>query len=170
MKKPGFLVVAALLASASLASADSTQHTFSLQAPSIRGAASGEVSLVGGGTFNPATGFVAGGGEFRSLQDVHQGPLSGLIAGEGIHWKALQLLVSSGFKCGSDPAEPLKTAFTSERTVVMKVGFFRRGDGATPSFTANVFISADDLDPGAAGTQNVWIQQVGCAEANVELR
>lgn len=170
MKKSSLLVVAALLASASFASADSTQHTFSLQAPSIRGAASGEISLVGGGTFNPATGFVAGGGEFRSLQDVHQGPLTGLRGGEGIHWKALQLLISSGFKCGADPAEPLKTAFTSERTVVMKVGFFRQGDGATPSFIANVFISADDLDPGAAGTQNVWVQQVGCAEASVGLR
>lgn len=170
MKKSGFLVVAALLACASLAFADSTQHTFHLQAPSIRGAASGEVSLVGGGTFNPATGFVEGGGEFRSLQGVNQGPLAGLRAGEGVHWKALQLLTQSGFKCGADPAEPLKQAFTSERTIVMKVGFFRLGDGATPSFIGNVFVSLDDLDPAADGMQNVWIQQVGCATATVGLR
>lgn len=170
MKKSGFLVVAALLASASFAQADSPQHSFHLQAPSIRGAASGEISLVGGGTFNAATGFVSGGGEFRCIQGVNQGPLRGLLAGEGLHWKALDLLTSSGFKCGSDPGEPLKMAFTNDHTVVMRVGFFRAGDGATPSFTANVFVSADDLDPGAGGTQNVWIQQVGCAEATADVR
>ena len=169
MKKTASLAVAALLSLASLAQAQA-QRSFNLQAPSIRGAATGEISLTGGGTFNPTTGFVAGGGEFRCLQDVLQGPLSGLRAGEGLHWKPLEILATTGFKCGSDPGEALKHASTGDRTLVVKVGFFRIGDGATPSFTANVFISADDLDPVAAGVQNVWVQQVGCAEARVDLR
>ncbi|MGE5177858.1 MAG: hypothetical protein ACM3PF_02055, partial [Bacteroidota bacterium] len=59
---------------------------------------------------------------------------------------------------------------TDDDTVVMKVRFFRQGDGATPSFTANAFVSAGDENPDQPGVQNVWIQGVGCDTAMANVR
>jgi hypothetical protein len=39
------------------------------------------------------------------------------------------------------------------------------GDGVDESFTAQMIVSADDIAPDIAGTQNLWIQGVGCASA-----
>lgn len=140
-------------------------HNFSFHAESIGGA----ISMTGGGSYDPISGSLQGGGEFRSLSDITAGPLAGLRAGEGTHWEASQLLRSSGFKCGGIPGELLKTAVTDDNTVVMKVSFFRQGDGATPSFTANVFVSAVDENPEEPGDQTIWIQGVGCDEARTNV-
>jgi|SRR5690349_23285646 len=160
------LAASALLAPMSNAHAQGTGHSFSLHSESIGGA----ISMTGGGTYDPQSGLLQGGGAFRCLSDITSGPLAGLRAGEGTHWQASQLLPSSGFKCGGIPGEVLKTAVTDDNTVVMQVAFFRQGDGATPSFTAKVFVSAVDENPEAPGDQTVWIQGVGCDEARTNVR
>lgn len=152
------------LASVAMAHGQGGQHSFSVQATAIGGA----VSLTGGGSYDPQSGSLRGGGEFRSARDIIAGPLAGLRAGEGTHWDASELLPSSGFKC--DGTDPLKTAVTDDDTVVMQVRFFRQGDGAAPSFTAKVFVSAVDENPDKPGIQNVWIQGVGCADARANVR
>ena len=158
------LAVAALLAPLSSARSQGT-HSFNLHAESI----GGSISMTGGGTFDPTSGLLNGGGGFRATRDIVAGPLAGLRAGDGVRWEAAELLRSSGFKCGA-PGELLKTATTDDDTVVMKVRFFRQGDGATPSFTANVFVSAADENPDQPGVQNVWIQGVGCDTAMANVR
>jgi hypothetical protein len=143
--------------------------SFSFHATSI-GGSTGEVSMTGGGSYNPVTGSLSGGGGFRRLTDIHQGPLSGLKAGEGVHWHTAELLRSTGFKCSGDASEGLKTAVTDDNTVAMNVEFYRQGDGSKPSFTAKVFVSAVDEGSDLPGVQNVWIQAVGCGDANTNFR
>jgi hypothetical protein len=159
------LAVSVLLAPVSSAHGQGARHSFSFHAENIGGA----VFMTGGGAYDPPSGFIQGGGGFRCTSDINAGPLAGLKAGEGTHWKASAILPSSGFKCGGIPGEPLKTAVTDDDTVVMQVDFFRQGDGATPSFTAKVFVSAVDENPDAPGIQTVWIQGVGCDEARTNV-
>ena len=165
MKKITMIVtVSCLLAPVSIALGQSTRHAFHLRSGTI-GAA---VSMTGGGSYDASTGSLQGGGEFRCVRDIAQGPLAGLRAGEGGRWEAAELLATSGFKCvGPDP---LKTAVTDDDTVVFVARFYRQGDGANPSFTASVFVSAGDEDPDQQGTQDVWIQQVGCDDASANVR
>src|SRR5207253_249809 len=68
---------------------------FGFNAPGISGFPTGAVSLIGGGAYNLATGFVKSAGGFGCLADVLQGPLSHSInpddpgpclAGEGVRW------------------------------------------------------------------------------------
>jgi hypothetical protein len=158
------LAVSLVFAPVAMANGPGGQHSFSVQATDIGGA----LTLTGGGSYDPQSGSLHGGGEFRSTSDITAGPLAGLRAGEGTHWDAFQLLPSSGFKC--DGADPLKTAVTDDDTVVMLVRFFRQGDGGTPSFTAKVFVSAGDENPDVPGIQNVWIQGAGCADARTNVR
>jgi hypothetical protein len=164
------LAAGALLVPAASGSGQGTRHSFALNAVNISGAPSGAVTLAGGGAYDLASGFQQGGGEFHCTQDINQGPLAGLHAGEGVRWASVAIVPTTGFKCGSDPGEPLKTVVTDENTVVLQAIFFRQGDGANPSFTAKVFVSASDEDPDAPGVQNVWIQGVGCAEGIVNVR
>lgn len=163
------LAVGALLAPFTNAESQGRRQPFAFRAASIS-SASGEVSLTGGGTYDPQFRVAEGGGEFRSKTDITQGPLAGCRAGEGLHWKIDQLLDSSGFKCGGSAAEPLKTVVTDGQTIVAQAQFFRFGDGDRPSFTAKIFVSAVDQDPDAPGIQNVWIQGVGCGEATTNLQ
>jgi hypothetical protein len=142
--------------------------SFSFHAASI-GGSTGEVSMTGGGAYDPATGFLSGGGGFHCLADINQGPLSGCKAGEGVRWHVARLLPSTGFKCSGAAGEVLKTAVTDDNTVVMMVEFYRQGDGASASFTAKVFVSAVDEAPDLPGVQNVWIQAVGCGDANTNV-
>ena len=162
------LIAAALVAPTSSAQSRAARHVFSVDAPSIGSAGGGEASLSGGGTYDPASGFQQGGGGFHVTRDIDQGPLAGLKAGEGVRWASVQILPSTAFKCGSAD-EPPKTVVTDGDTVVLQAIFFREGDGTSPSFTAKIFVSAVDEDPDAPGIQNVWIQGVGCAEANVNV-
>lgn len=127
-----------------------------------------KVFLTGGGVFNRQSGFVKGGGGFRCTQDITGGPLNGCKAGEGVRWDIEKLLPSSAFKCSA--SDPAKTATTDDNTIVMKVDFYRAGDGVNESFTANMFVSAEDENPDEDGIQNIWIQGVGCDEANVNLQ
>jgi hypothetical protein len=159
------LAATALALAASALAASDGQTGFGFNASEISGFPAGAVFLTGGGAFNPATGFVHSGGGFRCTSDIHQGPLTGCLAGEGVRWDTVDLRRSTSFKCTGAAAESLKTVSTDENTVGLDADFYRAGDGNDESFTAQMIVSADDLAPDIAGIQNVWIQGVGCASA-----
>jgi len=175
-----FLAAALVLAllPASNAFAEQARQAFGFNAASLKGFPTGEAFLTGGGAYDPATGFVNSAGGFRCLQDVLQGPLSvsinpndpgACLAGQGVRWDTAELLPSFQFKCTGAVSEPLKTAVTDDNTVVIVADFYRQGDGNEESFTARMFVSAEDEDPIRLGIQNVWIQGVGCGEAIVNF-
>src|SRR5262249_59592443 len=120
---------------------------------SARGFPTGAVTLTGGGAYDPATGFVHSGGGFSCTADVHQGPLSGCLAGQGVRWDTARLLPSTTFKCTGAAAEPLKMATTGDKTVVLLADFYRAGDGVDESFTAQMIVSATDLAPDIPAVQ-----------------
>jgi hypothetical protein len=159
-----------LLLPASNARSDQAIRLVAFHVDQINGSPTGNLSMTGGGILDPAAGLVKLGGGFRCLSDVNQGPLAGLKAGEGTHWRATQILPSTVFKCTGNASEALKTAVTDANTVVFLAEFFRAGDGATPSFTARVFVSSTDSSPDILGNQNVWVQGVGCGDGRVTLR
>ena len=164
----GGLVAAALTAivlTASIASAASGNVGFGFNARSISGFPTGSATLTGGGAYNPVTGFVKSAGGFRCTGNVGQGPLKGCLASEGVRWDTVNLLGSTTFKCTGSATEALKIATTDEDTAVILADFYRAGDGNVESFTAQMIVSADDIAPDIDGTQNVWIQGVGCASA-----
>lgn len=136
----------------------------------------GAVTLTGGGAYDPDTAgsadpFVHSGGGFRCTDDVGGiGLLSGCLAGQGVRWDTADtagLLTSTLFKCTA--ADPAKTAFTTDNTVVIAADFYRAGDGNDESFNAKMIVSDTDIDPDITGDQNVWIQGVGCASASVNF-
>ena len=184
MKKITMTLLAAVLALLTMASTPSqgkANQSFGFNAASIKGFPTGEAFLTGGGAYDPETGFLKTGGGFRCLQDVLQGPLSVSInsddpgpclAGEGIRWDAADvapLLPSFQFKCTGATGEVLKRVVTDGDTVVMTADFYRQEDGNEESFTAKMFVSAEDEAPDLPGTQNVWIQGVGCGDAIVNF-
>lgn len=81
----------------------------------------------------------------------------------------MQLLESSGFKCGGVVNEQPKTAVTGGGVVVLQAGFSRSGEGRQESFTAKVFIADHDLAPDIPGIQNIWIQGCGRGTASVSF-
>jgi hypothetical protein len=140
----------------------------------VSGFPTGRVSVNGGGTFDLASGFVRSSGGFSCLQDVRQGPLSvsvnpddqgPCLAGQGVRWDTAQLLRSTTFKCTGAAAEGLKTATTSDTTVVLQADFYRAGDANDESFTAQMIVSATEIAPGV----NLWVQGVGCGNATVHF-
>jgi hypothetical protein len=144
----------------------------------VSGFPTGEVFLTGGGAYGLATDFVHSAGGFRCLEDVLQGPLSMSInpddpgpclAGEGVRWDTAALLASTTFKCTGAATESLKTATTSNTTVVLQADFYRAGDGIDESFTAQMIVSATDIAPDILGLQNLWVQGVGCGTAIVHF-
>jgi hypothetical protein len=176
---------AAAVASSSDGTASSSgQSTLAAQGPgrigfgfngTVSGFPTGEVRLTGGGSFNPATNSATAGGGFRCLQAVLQGPLSvsinpsapgGCREGEGVRWDTAALLASTTFKCTGAASEPLKTATTSDTTVVLKADFYRASNGNDESFTAQMIASDVDIDPLRDGIQNLWVQGVGCGTAS----
>jgi hypothetical protein len=167
--KRGWVLVAlaatALALAASALAASDGQTGFGFNARDISGFPTGSATLTGGGAYNPVSGFVHSAGGFRCTSDIHQGPLAGCLAGEGVRWDTVNLLRSTTFKCTGAAAEPLKTATTAANTVVLLADFYRAGDGNDESFTAQMIVSADDIAPDITGIQNVWIQGVGCASA-----
>src|SRR6266545_3211162 len=156
------VLAAAVLLIAAPASAAPGNIGFGFNATDISGFPTGAARLTGGGSYNPGTGFAKSAGGFRCTGDVGQGPLAGCLTGEGVRWDTVELRASTTFKCTGAAAEPLKTAVTDENTVVLLADFYRAGDGTDESFTAQMIVSADDIAPDVAGTQNVWIQGVGC--------
>ena len=143
---------------------------FGFNARDIRGFPNGVASLTGGGAFDASTGFVHSAGGFSCLEDVLQGPLNGCLAGEGVRWDTVEVLPSTTFKCTGAAGEMLKTATTNDTTVVLQADFYRAGDGIDESFTAQMIVSSGDIAPDLGGTQNVWIQGVGCGTAMVHVR
>jgi hypothetical protein len=172
MKIKSMAVVPAVLAAAvvliaSPASAAGGHVGFGFNARGISGAPTGAATLTGGGSYIPASAgtespFAKSAGGFRCTSDIRQGPLNGCLAGQGVRWDTAGLLASTTFTCAGE-SEPL--AVTDEDTVVLMADFYRAGDGNVESFTARMIVSADDIAPGIAGIQNVWIQGVGCAPA-----
>jgi hypothetical protein len=165
---PAVLAAAVLLITAP-ASAARGNTGFGFNATNISGFPSGAARLTGGGAYNPGTGFVKSAGGFRCTRDVGQGPLTGCLTRQGVRWDTADvdqaLLPSTTFKCTGAATEPLKTATTDEDTIVLVADFYRAGDGNDESFTAQMIVSADDIAPDIDGTQNLWIQGVGCAPA-----
>ena len=142
-----------------------------------RGFPTGEVRLTGGGSYDPASASntlgvettVASAGGFDCVASIAQGPLNHCAAGEGVRWDTAQLLASTHFKCTGAASEALKLAVTSENTAVLQADFYRAGDGNDESFTAQMIVSDTDLAPDIAGTQTLWVQGVGCGDANAHF-
>jgi hypothetical protein len=99
------------------------------------------------------------------LEDIHQGPLNGCNAGEGVRWDTVEVLPSFNFRCTGAATEKPKTVVTDDNTVVLLADFYRQGDGNIESFTAHMFVSEVDEAPDFPGIQNVWIEGVGCGHA-----
>jgi hypothetical protein len=166
---PALLAFTAALVLAAPGSASSGKTAFGFNAQDISGFPTGAVSLTGGGAYSPATGFVHSAGGFSCTADVHQGPLTGCLAGEGVRWDTAELLPSTRFKCTGASTEVLKTATTDDNTVVLLSDFYRAGDGIDESFTAQMIVSRNDIAPDIAGVQNAWVQGVGCGSAIVSF-
>jgi hypothetical protein len=136
--------------------------TFAFVSSHVAGAPTGAVALTGFGSYDPPAGFLTASGWFRCTDSVAQGPLSGCLTGQGVRWSSDTSNATQRFVCGTDAP---KTVTTDDRTVAFNARFFRAGDGSTPSFTANVIVSAHDIAPDVAGIQHTWIQGVGCGNA-----
>ena len=164
----GIATLAGAVADASRLAAQA-RNGFGFNASKVSGFPTGAATLTGGGAYVPGTTFVHAEGSFKCTATVLQGPLSGCLAGQGIRWDTAALLPSTTFKCTGAASEPLKTATTSDNTVVLLADFYRQGDGNDESFTAKMFVSDVDLDPVTPGVQNIWIQGVGCGTANANF-
>jgi hypothetical protein len=176
------VLAAAVLVVVVPAGAASSRVGVGFNAPSIAGFpgdfSGGKAFLTGGGAYDPASAsntdpesaFVHSNGGFRCLANVLQGPLKGCLSGEGIRWDTDGLLESTRFKCTGAATEAAKQAVTDEHTAVLLSDFYRAGDGNDASFkNVQVIVSDHDLAPNIDGVQNVWIQQLGCATANVNF-
>ncbi len=146
---------------------------------SVSGFPTGAVWITGGGAYDLASRFVHSGGGFRCLEDVRQGPLSTSInpddpgpclAGEGVRWDTAGLLTSTRFKCTGAATEAVKTATTTDETVVLQADFYRAGDGVDESFTAQMIVSETEIAPNDFPGANMWVQGVGCGIGIVHFR
>jgi hypothetical protein len=149
-----------------------TRVEFSLNGD-VSGFPTGQVSLTGGGSYDRFANLVHAGGGFRCLASVLQGPLSisinpntpgPCLEGEGVRWDTDALLPSVTFKCTGAAGEPLKTALTSDTTVVLQADFYRASNGNDESFTAKMIVSDGDIAADFPGV-NLWVQGVGCGVA-----
>jgi hypothetical protein len=157
---------------ASAAGAAGPNTSFAFNARDITGlnAASGAVTLTGGGAFNSSFTHPAhSGGSFSCTSTVGgSGFLAGCQTGQGVRWDSDTLVPNQTFKCVA--TEPVaNTASTSDDTVVLHADFYRAGDGTDESFQANMIVSAHDIDNTLTGVQNVWVQGVGCATGAVHI-
>lgn len=177
MKKSVAVLVLAGSLVASPAVAQPATASFGLNG-TVSGFPTGAVMITGGGAYSLDNEFVHSAGGFRCLESVEQGPLSVSInpddpgkclAGQGVRWDTVALLASTRFKCTGSATEALKTATTSDETVVLQADFYRASDGNEESFTAQMIVSETDLAPEFPGV-NVWIQGVGCGTAVVNFR
>ena len=163
MNRLKIFLVALVLAAPSVAHAGGVDRSIDFPATTI-GGAGGQVVLVGGGTVDPKLGVVMPGGGFRVKQDVTQGPLAGLKAGEGIRWEALEQLDSISLQCGAAD-EAAKAVVTDKDTIVLKAAFYRLADKAKASYFATVVVSRTK----DGGTPAIWIEGLGCGDARVSL-
>jgi hypothetical protein len=177
MKKIFATLVAVFVLPAAIAFAAPPEAGFGFNGI-VSGFPTGVGSVTGGGAYGFAGNFVHAAGGFGCLADVKQGPLSVSInpedpgpclAGQGVRWDTAKLLSSTTFKCTGAAGETLKTATTSDTTVVLQADFYRAGDANDESFTAQMIVSATDIAPEIGGLQNLWIQGVGCGTAIVNF-
>lgn len=152
------------------AKADNAKQSFGFNAPLISGFPNRMAEITGGGAYQQPA-FAHAGGSFRCLSDISAPPsfFAGCLAGQGVRWDTAMLLDSTTFKCTGAAGEMLKTANTGDKTVVLMADFYRQGDGNEESFTARMIVSTSDIAPDIPGTQNVWIQGIGCGEATVSF-
>jgi len=148
--------------------AANTQNVgFGFNAPQISGFPTGSVALTGGGAFNVDTskGFAHAGGTFSctSPVDQNQPPFGGCQTGEGVRWDTEEVLPNTLFKCSA--SETAKLVSTTQDTVVLNADFYRASDGNDESFTAKMIVSTRDIDGDVSGTQNIWVQGIGCGTA-----
>jgi hypothetical protein len=161
-----------LVIGASAAGAAGPNTSFAFNARDITGlnAASGAVTLTGGGAFNSST--VHSGGSFSCTSPVVVVPphtlLDGCQTGEGVRWDSDMLVATQTFKCVATEGVA-NTVSTSDDAVVLHADFYRAGDGTEESFQANMIVSAHDIDNTLTGVQNVWVQGVGCATGAVHF-
>ena len=139
----------------------------------VSGFLTGKVFLTGGGAYDRAANLVHAAGGFSCLDPVLQGPLSTSInpndpgpclTGEGVRWDTASLVPSTTFKCTGAAGETLKTAVTSDHTVVLQADFYRAGDGNDESFTGKIIVSDGDIARDFPGV-NLWVEKVGCGAA-----
>ena len=144
----------------------------------VSGFPTGKVFLTGGGAYDRTANVVHSGGGFRCLEDVLQGPLNTSInpddpgpcrAGEGVRWDTAALLPSTTFKCTGAGTETLKTAVTSDKTVVLQADFYRASNGNEESFTAKIIVSDGDIASADFPGANLWVEKVGCGTALVNF-
>ena len=160
--------IAASLLAAPVAAANS-KTAVGFNAPSIAGFPSGSVALTGGGAVDTGSGTGHLNGSFDIVTDIHQGPLSGGLAGEGVRWDTVAPLRTTSFKCTGAANEALKPISISPSTIVLQADFYRAGDGDDASFSAQMIVADHDIAPDVIGFQNVWVQGVGCGTASVNL-
>jgi hypothetical protein len=160
-------VVAALIA-APVAAANA-RTAVGLNATRIAGFPTGAVALTGGGVVDTAAGTGHLNGSFDILADIHQGPLNGGLAGEGVRWDTVDPLRSTSFKCTGAATEALKPISIDPSTIILQADFYRAGDGNDESFSAQMIVADHDIAPDVLGFQNVWVQGVGCGAAGVNL-
>lgn len=149
--------------------ANNGNQAFGFNAPLVSGFPGGRsAEITGGGAYQLPT-FVHSGGGFRCLSDILAPPFAGCLTGQGVRWDTAALLSSTTFKCTGAATEVLKIAHTEDKTVVLLADFYRQGDGNDESFTARMIVSETDIAPDIPGTQNVWIQGIGCGEATANF-
>jgi hypothetical protein len=135
----------------------------------------GAVRLTGGGSYVPSTATNTASSDTKAVSSggfdcdltVSQGPLNGCQKDQGVRWDTAQLLQSTSFKCSA--ADTPKPAVTDSHTAVLLADFYRAGDGNHESFTAQMIVSETDLAPEIPGNQTLWVQGVGCGEANAHF-
>jgi hypothetical protein len=154
--------VPVLLGVASASAGVANDPAFLFVSPHVAGAPTGSVAITGVGSYDTSAGSLHANGLFRCTNSVAQGPLAGCMSGQGVHWSSATLNATQRFVCGTDAA---KTVTTDSSTAAFKADFFRLGDTGSPSFSANVIVSAHDIAPDVQGVQNTWIQGVGCGSA-----
>ena len=163
MKKAAVIVLAlGILGMIESQVSGAANQAFGFNADLISGFPRGRaLEMAGGGAFDPE-GRVRAGGHFKCLADIGiPGPFAGCAAGEGVRWEAVAVLESATFRCRI--FDEVKTAVAGDRIAVLVADFYRQADGNVESFTAKMIVSDSDLDPVAAGVQNVWVQEIGCA-------
>ena len=160
-------IVLPLLPTATVLSEEANQ-SFSVRAADISGHGGGAISLAGGGAYNLNTEpkFLHAAGSFKCTGTVVDGPLKGCQAGTNGRWHGWQLLTESNFRCvGQASGEPQDKVFTDDKTVAMQASFYLQGERADQPVTVRMWVSQVDQSDYNVGTQNVWVQGVGCGNA-----
>lgn len=157
------LVLGALVLSLPPADAHGAPMSLSVRDATIE--AAGGASLAGGGSFDPGSGLLQVRGTLRLAGGVAGGPLAGLRAGDRVRWEGANILPSVSYTAGAG-AE--RTAVTDGAALVLHAEFHGAGDGATRR--AKMILATADLDPDAPGTQNLWIEGLGCGTAAITIR